>query len=374
MEDKKKILLLYSYSNQRHLIDAIVEHSSCDDYNLSAIDVSDWSYTAGNNETPYIFKLLKNIRRNKLISFVGYKIFQQFLKREVMKYDAVDINAFMPTHYTTLDYLIKNGIPYKISFWGSDLYRASDAEMQKKKYYLDHAKIVQVETPIVKKDLLSKVSVNEDKIVIANYGINMLNTIDEVRKEPAFTSNPNDKIVITCGYNGAEGQQHKKMIEAIKAIEVNLKNQIKIYLPMTYGIQAEEYVIDIEKELQNAGVDYKILRKRLSEHELALLRLQTDIALNIQITDSFASSIIEHLYAGSIVLAGDWLPYDFFYEKGITYFKTSLEDITQNLNVIIPNIEKYKSECLNNKDNVFMLSSWNYLAKIHISNYQKLIE
>jgi hypothetical protein len=100
---------------------------------------------------------------------------------------------------------------------------------------------------------------------------------------------------------------------------------------MTYGVPNAEYIGKLKTNLNRLNIPYYIFTKRLSENELADLRLMSDIALNIQITDAFSSSLVEHIYAGSTLVVGKWLPYSVFSKYGIRYIAIEESEISNTI-------------------------------------------
>ena len=82
---------------------------------------------------------------------------------------------------------------------------------------------------------------------------------------------------------------------------------------MTYGLTAE-YLNQIIDHLKKTGLSYIILSDFLTKKEVAKLRLITDIAINISISDAYSASVQEQIYAENIVITGNWLPYDYLKE------------------------------------------------------------
>lgn len=127
---------------------------------------------------------------------------------------------------------------------------------------------------------------------------------------------------------------------------------------MTYGVPSKDYLFSIEERLKQLAIPNHIFVNSLSEEELAILRLQSDIVLNIQVTDAFSSSLIEHLYASSILVCGDWLPYGIFDIFGIKYYKLPIINMPYILKLIVENIQNEKKRMIGNLPAVYRMSSW----------------
>lgn len=369
-----KILIVYSPVSQKHLVDAIISNCSDKTFSITGLNSSDWTFNGSPDKLPIFYSLVFGIfRKGKVRNILWKCLFTNVLKQISLKYDAIDITFFTPIYYQFLKYLKQKGKPYKITFWGSDFYRTTQDTLQSMRPFLLDAKSIQVETIYNKRDIIKVFPEIESKISVCNYGIDIFKIIDIVRENNSVLDETKDKLVLTCGYNGSIGQQHSKIIEAIMALPDSVKDKLFLLFPMTYGVKDENYVTDIEKSLEASGLKYKIYRERLTELELSNIRIHSDIAINIQVTDALSSSLIEHLYAGSILVTGDWLPYDIFSDYGISYHKTSIDGLSKVLLGIINNISFEKQIAFNNIKGAYQLSSWEVKAPILSNIFASLL-
>jgi hypothetical protein len=99
------------------------------------------------------------------------------------------------------------------------------------------------------------------------------------------------------------------------------------------------------------------------------MRTISDIMVVVQLTDVFSASVQEHLMAGSVLIAGDWLPYKSFLEKGVYMRITNLEDLKKNMETVICNLEKEKELCKGNEERIYSLSSWSSKSNDYINMY-----
>jgi hypothetical protein len=141
---------------------------------------------------------------------------------------------------------------------------------------------------------------------------------------------------------------------------------------MIYGIQ-KKYLNHIESLLKQVGIPYCFFSKHLSNEENATLRVVTDIAINIQITDLLSASLQEHLYAGNILLAGEWLPYQIFDEHSIFYIKISYQNMLEKLSYCIDNLDMLKEKTKANHDKIKNLSSWKTVTPSWVKIYNELL-
>lgn len=369
----KKIIILYGPISQKHLIDSIISHCSSQELQIVGFNTGDWTFNNNHTQIPFFYKILSKLLNVRKVGGLIYLLFFTSLLKKVTKgYDAIDVTFFTKIYYPFLDFCINYNIPYKITIWGSDFYRASKSDLQKKLYYLTHARLIQVETESVKGDLLNVFPSIGDKIDVCNYGVDLFDYIDSQRskRNQYLKIDTGNKIVITCGYNGSKGQQHYKIIEELSKLPKEIKQKLFLFFPMTYGVPNEEYINTLKTNLSRVEIPYRIFTKRLSECELADLRLMSDIALNIQITDAFSSSLVEHIYAGSTLVVGKWLPYSVFSKYGIYYISIDESEISNTIQRLCkpgnPNV---------NFDNISaaeQMSSWGIIGVKLNSLFMKL--
>lgn len=309
---------------------------------------------------------------NVLRKYFIFKIFRKLFGRIVAVYminrffrqgDVVNFHFILPKYYKHMERIKRNSSCIISTFLGSDLFRVKIKHINKVAKIIDSSdKISIAET--MQEDLLKKFTIDINKVKYARFGSRKLNDIyrichlDNVNSFRDDYSIQSDKIVITCGYNAIEAQQHILMLDKISELHIDIRRQMCILLPMTYG-KNNYYLSKVKKKISEVDFDCVIFEKRMTDEEVVKFRFVSDIVLNIQKTDALAGSIQESLMAGNIVLVGDWLPYSIYDRYDIYYLKTNLSDISKNLTYIIENIDLVKEKCKNNKDKIFELTSWN---------------
>lgn len=364
----KKILIVYSPISQTHLVKRLIREMTQKGNEIEAFNSNNWMFLDEYKDIPHIYRFLRFFLSYKWFGVIVQKFFlKNLLLKLSANYDYIDIH-YMAKEY--IDFLLLLSKPYKVTIWGSDFYRMKETEIEGKRECLKKASLIQVETEHVKNDLVKFEPSYLDKIRVCNFGIDIIDDIDRVEQKDRHIK-CYDKIIVTCGYNGSEGQQHLIMIEALQKLPEEIKGKIMVYYPMTYGLDTS-YRLKVIEALSKVNYDFKIFENRLSDEELALLRLDTDVALNIQITDSLSSSLMQHLYAGNVVVVGDWLPYEFLYEKGIYYKTTSIENITKTIESILVNLHFYKDLSSGNKNIVRSVSAWSEVANRQNEIYKEL--
>ncbi len=180
-----------------------------------------------------------------------------------------------------------------------------------------------------------------------------LNSRTTIKRNPPY--------LVAIGYNGNPAQQHLEIIHHLTQLDPNIKAQIKIVVPMTYGVESSKYKEDVKSVLEQVGVEYQILDSFLSCEEIAQLRFDVDILIQLQISDQFSGSMQEHLYLGAVVITGSWLPYQTFKSENI-FFKEidSVSEVSVELAYVVKHFKELSQNLDQNSDTIFKLSSWQY--------------
>ena len=119
----------------------------------------------------------------------------------------------------------------------------------------------------------------------------------------------------------------------------------------------------MKDRLSKSGLEFVVFTDFMDFQDMAEYALISDIMLHVQTTDQLSSTMLEEIYAESIVIAGKWLPYSSLHEMGIYFLDVDeIKDITCLLEDVVMNINEYKQRCRGNSDIVWNHSSWNALA------------
>lgn len=251
---------------------------------------------------------------------------------------------------------------------GSDFYRASAAQRDYKRKLLEKADRITAETKQTILDFKGYYGEAAQKTGLLPFGIEVLDFIkknvqvsrDSIKEKFGF---PTDKIIVTCGHNANRAHQHMKIIEAIESLSENMKKQIMLVFPMTYNQIDEEYIREVSNAVDGTGTAYTILTKFMDFQEMAQYALISDIMIHVQTSDQLSSTMLEEMYAGSVVIAGSWLPYQSLHEMGIYFLDVdTIPDVTGLLQDIVLNMDFYKEKCAGNREIIWKHSSWDEQA------------
>ena len=306
----------------------------------------------------------KNTIKNDLVRRYYIRFIDRFLFKYLFRqYDLVDLHSYCDEVAKWSSPCKEWGVRYDITVWGSDVLRASAATMEEREEGYKFARSIRGSKNLLNR--LSEVYVGryDDKMREVYFGNSNYETIDELSnkesEEIAFRLGikKNNKLTITCGYNGLKAQQHFIILHAIDKLPQSDKEKIHLVVPMSYELQ-NSYEDEVRQQLNGMGVSYSILDKFLTSKELATLRKQTDIAINMQTTDAFCAALKEHLYCGNIVIIADWLDYPMYGDNQIYYIKSSVDNLMGNIRDAIENYKERKVNTIGNRQKLNQCTSW----------------
>lgn len=252
---------------------------------------------------------------------------------------------------------------------GSDFYRARKIERDFKKELIACADTVTAETlGTVRAFQEYYGEIVENKLGLLPFGIEVLEfikssgTVDKKKLREKYHI-PAEKIVVTCGHNAHEMHQHLEIISALDKLQPQIKEKIICVFPMTYPTGKEKYIHKVRGCLEEYNIDYLILTEFMDFQGMAEYALISDIMIHVQTTDQLSSTMLEEMYAGSVVIAGSWLPYQSLHDMGIYFLDiNNILDLAKVLPDIVTNLNKYQGKCEKNKEIVWKHSSWDELA------------
>lgn len=368
----KKILIIYEPKTHIGLISRLLDNMKREGIDIDAFNIRYQFYHSGKH-LPFLIRLFSYIPKNRLSIFLLRNLCYNIILRIIQKeYDILDIHYFSRPYVRFLKNYKK---PYKLSIWGSDFYRESLSWQENKRDVYRKASVIQVETITVKRDLIAYENSLADKIYVCNFGIDILDNIESSLNqddEKPFIPNKAGKIVVTCGYNGGSAQQHIKIFSQINKLSEGQKEKILLCVPATYGLESS-YETELVNMLESLSVEYVIIKNRLSENEIAKLRIETDIVINMQISDSLSSSLLEHLFAGNVLLLGNWLPTDTYDVYGIYYRLVDENNLTLVLGDVVDNLLAEKSKCKGNYEKIKDFATWDSVRQKQLDIYRQFI-
>lgn len=307
--------------------------------------------------------------RLKHIYYFQTMVELQMILEQLPVYDAMQL-LWIEKEWVYFHKLIRSKTKrLNLNIGGSDFYRAGKTERDYKKKLIECAdQVIGQTADTVKNFELYYNEVVSGKLCCFPYGIEVLDFINLNREQDKNKLKrkyhiPLNKIVITCGHNASQAHQHIEMIEAINQLPAIIKKQIVCVLPMTYPQGCEEYINFVDGSLKGTDLEYVILKDFMDFQDMAEYALISDIMIHVQTTDQLSSSILEEMYAGSIFIAGSWLPYKALHKMGIYFLDVdTIPDVTAVLEDVVANIEVYTEKCRGNREIIWKYSSWDEVA------------
>lgn len=288
---------------------------------------------------------------------------------ELPEYDAMQL-LWIENKWAYFHELIrKKTRRLNLNVGGSDFYRSTKVEREYKRELIKCADQVTAETIGTIQDFESYYSGDvHGKIGLLPFGIEVLDLIKRSRDKDKNNIRkkyhiPFNKVVVTCGHNASEAHQHMDMIDALSRLSEHVKREIVCVFPMAYPSGRDKYINEVDTRLDEIGLQHVILTDFMDFQSMAEYALISDIMIHVQTTDQLSSTMLEEMYAGSIVIAGSWLPYQSLHEMGIYFLDVdTIPDVTAVLEDVVMNIESHKEKCAGNSEIVWQHSSWDVLA------------
>jgi glycosyltransferase involved in cell wall biosynthesis len=291
-------------------------------------------------------------------------------------YDIIEFHYVATWQYFLLKKL-KNYHKVILFYWGSDLYED--------KYYIkkpthDLSGHLVFATKSMASDFL-KLCGNDNlkKIHYLHFGVTMLEFIKEIeakfnRKEiKRHLGISEDSFIITCGHNGYELMQHETIIENINKVKESLPVNYILVFPFAYRFN-EEYYQYIKRLLESYRLNFKFIIDFMTMQDVARLRLITDVHINFVTSDGLNASMLENLYANSVVINGDWLKYDTLNEMNIYCIQAERESLYQKIDDVSNNYSFYLNKSANNKSIIYDHFAWGNAIKNWLKLYREITE
>lgn len=320
----------------------------------------------------------KTIKKNHLyisffkkstIGFIGkffllLKIIFAYFFVQAKGYKVVNIHYCLGYYYYFFNYMIFKP-KIVITIYGSDYYCLEENRRKKMKKIFSIAHRINFTNAKTMEEVNHYYNYSfQNKMQVVPFGISLLEVIDKKRYEKAIIKKkwniPEDSLVITCGSNGREAQNHEKMIEAIESNYAQFNRNIYMILPLTY-LANKERINTIREKLCKSMMKHSfvIIDSFLSSEEIAELRIVSDVMINVQNTDQFSAAMQEYIYADNLVITGAWLPYDVFLDSGVCMkLIRSFDDLPQTILDTINNFDNYEINYSLHRKVIWGFSSW----------------
>lgn len=244
-------------------------------------------------------------------------------------FDIINIHYCVPGFLQQLDY-VQAHQKIMLSFWGSDLFQETGIEsygLQLKA--LEKADAITIHTPEMEQIFLSKFGRSlQTKTHRVIFGCHQerFDAIDVLKQQPekikAFQQKygiPEGKTIVQIGYSGGPGHQHLTILEELKKQATHLKDELFLVVPTTYNNADSVYFEQLKISLENSIFAHAHLTEYLTEEEVLLLPIVTDVHINVRDADALNNAMTEAIYAGCWLIVGAWLPYGILRRAGLQY-------------------------------------------------------
>jgi hypothetical protein len=149
-----------------------------------------------------------------------------------------------------------------------------------------------------------------------------------------------------------------EIISAASKLPEEHRKRLFMVVPMTMGGDAA-YVGEVRTACTASGLEHRVITELMTNEELARLRCAADIMVQVQPTDQLSGAMQEHLFAGSVVITGAWLPYDVFRESGVRFWTVrDYAELGSAMIECLSELDMRRAACLGNSDPIMRLSGW----------------
>ncbi len=391
--NEMKILLIGQadsifFEHYTKTIIAIKPEVSFDIFSIDAIngkyDLSACNKIYVNKWEKSLLSKIKGLRRI-LQPFYTYSSLWRFLKSNNKTYDIIHIKWLVPGVIICPGMLKRYSKRIIGTFWGGELERQEIflvIQLYKifLKNFLNNIDAITLATD-ERKRYIEKLT--NTKCYIAKYGSSILSQLEEFynRGESKIESKVKLGIdsaltTVAIGYSGKSIHRHVPIINELFNDPKFLENSDKFHfiLQMNYGC-GSDYVYKVKEIISKYTNKFTILYPgKYTDEEIARVRNATDVLIQLSSTDGLSSSIIESFYAGTIIIAGSWLPYGIFKKSGLHFYE--LDNIDKNLPDlllrILLNIENELKICSSNRKK-YEYNLWEHAIKSWINIYDILL-
>lgn len=376
-----KILIFGNYSGGKVFYDELIASLSKEGLVVDMLDWGEFALYENNFSSKIDFKLkyrvTAKLTRIKYLRIIIKILLVKLIIRSIkIRYDVIDIHYGNARNNKYLKQLRSKCHKLTTTIWGSDFHRLPAREKVKAKKLYSEVDCINIGNPKMGKEFIEFYQDYEHKICNAGFGNNKIEIIGKYASTEGARENFRSKLnidertlVITCGYKAFHVLQHHKIIDAIVEIIDSLPQNYLLIFPLTYH-RDEKYVCELKRRLDENGLQYRCFETFLSELEVVMLRIVSDIYITIPESDAASASLLEYLAANNIVIAGDWLPYEMHSDLGLYFISSSLSDLSSNMKKIVSDFYDYKNKAAINTNLVISHFSW----KKQILKWKKMYE
>jgi hypothetical protein len=246
------------------------------------------------------------------------------LKKTPIGYDSVCLLYLSVIYRLKWSQIKKKSFNQVITLFGSEFYRSGKVVRFLQKKMLREATTITYANELLWNDVSEYFELDKSKGKQCLFGLSILDEIDRVTSDEdlGFRTKyqlKESQLIVACGTNSSSNQALEEIITAVVPVKEKL-NDVVLFFQFP-DLAISKYAKQIIDQVKSSGINFVVLDDYLSDHELAIYRKAAFALIQVQNTDQLSGAMQEHLYAGSKVITGDWLPYAIFDEIGIEYSK-----------------------------------------------------
>lgn len=372
MEKRIKVLLLGTISSQWiiNYIDNFLLKNNCEIWMLNKYDSKEEKEYIGVLEEKGVhfingaLPLLEKLYRIRGLGRLRKLYFSHHL-RLILKsgpYDLINVHfvTFPEIVYAVHARRLNKG-KMVLSYWGSDIFRASDKKTKRIGKCARCADYITFDNGDLEAEFKRRNPWwKEVSLETVLFGLPILDIINEKSRTESIEelrkkwNIPKDRAIVAVGYNAGLQQRHLDVLNSIAEFGEKVKDKIFLLLQMTYG-GTEEYKKRVFQKAKEIGCEYMALQSFLTDEEVAEIRIMTDIYINAQTTDAFSGSVCENLYAGAQLINASWLCYQEFKDCDFQYME--FKDMDE-IPLLLEKAIAEKPDLSGNKELIWKLRSW----------------
>ena len=364
-----KVLLVYSYYHHHRMVERLASLMAGKGISIELLCTDNYVSTV-KSAGLWLMRHAGRLATSKAAHrFFDKLVFPALARR----FDLIDFHCFISSRIPLMRACKAKGVTYDITPLGSDILRSSRELLDEQAEGFDGCRYIKA--PGNLQEAISKAYGGryDGKMKTVFWGQGDFETIDSVKHGAvqAFRNGlhlRDGDITVCCGYNAFRAQQHIRILEALATLPEELKRRVSVLLPMTYPSDSA-YVAEVKTVADKAGLRHKIFDSYMTAEDVAALRLTSDVVVNMQITDAFSGSLQGHLYAGGVLVIGDWLKYPMLDDIGAYYVTTNFDALAEELRNVLTDLPEYKRRCEDNRDKLAGLTSWRAVTPAWAETY-----
>ncbi len=366
----KKILFISPVKGMWPFVENLSAELKKNNYEIHILDHEEHKlidYNKGSSQKliPFLPKLIpfsRSFIRIRLLKIIDNK-YKKIYSNLIGKYNVTLILYHFDKLNKYADIISKTSQKLVIAYAGSDFYNIKEEKRNENKLLLIKAEHIVFGNPYMKNDFIAYYKNFESKIKISGMGLSNLDIIKQIKQNEKLINSkkklniPTDKIIISIGYTGDRRHRHLEFLENLNMMPHELFKNLYFLFPMTY-IKTDQYIEEVSQKANKLNLNFKVFKTLLTDEDICRVRIVTDIAVHIATMDQSSASMMEHLFAGNVVIAGKWLPYKFWDDMGVYSHRVNEKEVIKTFSNVLEKLKEEKVKSQNNPNIIYNNWSW----------------